>query len=175
MSDVPERIRWAVEVLDVQSGDLILEIGGGRGFAIGPVCERLVTGHLTAIDRSKKMVSAAFSRCKDHIANGKASIIHTDLLSSDLPASNFDKIFLFNLNVFWMDPVDELSEVKRLLKPNGKFYIFHQPPPGHDLSEFLSAFEKNLRKSGFFVIDAQQNDSVDVFSGCIIAVKSLVA
>lgn len=172
MHEIPQRIRWAVEILAVHPADVILEIGCGRGFAIGPICERLVSGHLTAIDRSEKMVPAAVFRSKHEIENGRVSILHTDLLSGDLPASKFDKIFLFNINVFWMDPIDELAEIKRLLKPNGKFYIFHQPPPGQDLSEFLSAFERNLGKSGFVMIDVLQNDNVGVFSGAIIAVKT---
>lgn len=170
--DIPERIWWAVETLDVQPADVILEIGCGRGFAIAPICEKLTSGRIIAIDRSAKMTADASNANARHIESGKASIVHCDLLDTDLADRQFDKIFLFNLNVFWMDPFEELRTIRRLLKPDGKFYIFHQPPPGHELSEFLSVFEANLRKSGFVVIDKQQNDNAIVFSGCIIAATS---
>lgn len=148
---VPERIAWAVEVLDVQPGDHILEIGCGRGFAVPPIGEKLTNGRLVAIDRSAKMVDAASNANARHIESGKASILHADLLEIDLPDRQFDKIFLFNLNVFWMDPVDELLVIRRLLKPDGKFYLFHQPPPGHKPQEFAQAFETNLRANCFLV------------------------
>ena len=50
-----------------------------------------------------------------------------------------------------MDPVAEMAEIRRLLKPNGQFFLFHQPPPGHDLSEFENAFRTNLAEHDFLL------------------------
>ena len=150
---IPERYVWAVEILDVQPGDAILEIGCGYGHSIPLICEWLSTGKLTAIDRSAKMASAASESNKEFIETGKAEIFHRDLLDRTFPASSFDKIFLFNLNVFWMDPASELAELRRLLKPQGRFFLFHQPPPGHDLDEFENAFRTNLAKHDFLLVN----------------------
>src|SRR5688500_14126706 len=49
---VPERTTYAVEKLDVQPDDRILEIGCGRGMPAELICARLKHGSLTAIDRS---------------------------------------------------------------------------------------------------------------------------
>lgn len=166
---IPERIVWAVEVLDVQPDDLILEIGCGRGCTIGPICSKLTTGHLTAIDRSAKMVETATSSNTRQIATGRVSILHADLLEIDQSDASFDKIFLFNLNVFWMNPVDELRVIRGLLKANGKFYIFHQPPPGHDVSEFAVEFQKNLSVSGFVTDCVLYGELTPVRATCIIA------
>ncbi len=149
----PERYRWAVEILGVQSDEVILEIGCGYGHSISLICERLSTGKLTAIDRSAKMASAASESNAKFIEAGKADIFHHDILDSFLPDSSFDKIFLFNINVFWMDPVAEFAEIRRLLKPNGRFFLFHQPPLGHDLDEFEKAFRTNLANNDFRIVD----------------------
>jgi SAM-dependent methyltransferase len=149
---IPERYVWAVDIIDVRPGDEILEIGCGYGHSILLICERLSTGKLTAIDRSAKMASAAFESNARFIEAGKADIFHHDILDCSLPDSSFDKIFLFNINVFWMDPIAELAEIRRLLKPSGQFYIFHQPPPGHDLDEFENAFRTNLAKNNFRLV-----------------------
>lgn len=144
-----DRFEWAVGLMNIQPNDRILEIGCGYGRAISLVCDKLTTGKITAIDRSLKMVNAAKDANVENIVTARAEILHADLLSSDLANSAFDKVFLFNINVFWMDPTAELDKIRRLLRPNGIFYLFHQPPPGHEIDEFAEKFKENLEKNGF--------------------------
>jgi SAM-dependent methyltransferase len=169
---IPDRYRWAVEILDVQPDDMILEIGCGYGHSIPLICEKLTTGHLTAIDRSAKMVAATSLANRQFIDSGRVTLLHQDLLDDQLPASTFDKIFLFNINIFWMDPREELAEIRRLLKPHGRFYIFHQPPPGHELIEFETVLRMNLEKRGFGIVNALQNVDPPVLSVCLISTSS---
>ena len=166
---VPERYRWAVNILDVQPGELILEIGCGYGNSIPLICEQLSTGKLTAIDRSAKMADAASESNRELIEAGKAEIFHCELLDQALPASLFDKIFLFNINVFWMDPSLELTEIRRLLIPKGRFFLFHQPPPGHDLGEFENAFRTNVAKHGFRLVDCFKEPREPIRSVAVIS------
>ena len=166
---VPDRYRWAVDILDVQPSDVILEIGCGYGHSIPLIVEKLSTGKLAAIDRSEKMTAAAVASNREFVASGKAEILHSDLLDNALPAASFDKVFLFNINIFWMDPVAELAEVRRLLKSQGRFFLFHQPPPGHDLDEFEAAFRTNLVKYDFLVLSVFKDQSEAVRSVALIA------
>ncbi|OZM75854.1 class I SAM-dependent methyltransferase [Pseudonocardia sp. MH-G8] len=52
MGGVPDRIRWAVDVLDPAGADRVLEIGCGPGVAAALVCPRLPAGWMLATDRS---------------------------------------------------------------------------------------------------------------------------
>lgn len=158
--EIPERYRWAADLLSVRPDEQILEIGCGYGLMIGLICDRLKSGHITAIDRSDAMVQAASERNKSHLGSGKAEILHQDLLDSKLPSASFDKVFLFNINAFWMDPVQELAEIRRILRLSGEFHIFHQPPPGHELGEFMEAFRKNLSGNGYNTREATMNEDM---------------
>lgn len=151
---------------------MILEIGCGYGHSIPLICEKLATGHLTAIDRSEKMVAAGSSANEEFIETGRVTILHQDLLDRLLPEASFDKIFLFNINAFWMDPREELAEIRRLLKLAGRFYLFHQPPPGHDLDEFEDAFRTNLSSNNFRLVQNFKDQSDEVRSIAVIAMPN---
>jgi ubiquinone/menaquinone biosynthesis C-methylase UbiE len=65
-----DRVVWAVEVLDVAPDDRILEVGCGHGVAVSLICERLDGGHITAVDRSPKMIEMA--RKRNRACGGRA-------------------------------------------------------------------------------------------------------
>lgn len=169
LREIPERYSWAAGLLDVRPDDQILEIGCGRGQLILLICQRLLSGRLTAIDRSGLMIDAARRVSKKHIDAGKAEIIHQDLLDSALPPASFDKIFLFNINAFWMDPVAELAEVRRLLKPVGTFHLFHQPPPDHEIEEFVDRFKLNLTRNGFEIVSITVDRVAGAELACLVS------
>ena len=60
MASTPsERFVWAVDILALDPTDRVLEVGCGHGVAVSLVCERLTSGRITAIDRSKPRVGIA--------------------------------------------------------------------------------------------------------------------
>lgn len=122
-----ERIRWAVETLDVEPDDRILEIGCGHGVAVSLVCERLTGGSITAIDRSAKMAEMARKRNAECIARGKALVHPVAFLETDFDAQCFDKIFAIHVGFFWQRPGRELGMIGDLLASGGALYLFFQP------------------------------------------------
>ncbi|WP_327084956.1 class I SAM-dependent methyltransferase [Nonomuraea sp. NBC_01738] len=123
---VPERLVWAVDTLGVRHGERILEIGCGRGVAVGLIRER--GGEVTAIDRSAKMI--AIARERNPGACFMISAVEDDRLSGP-----YDKIFSVNVNLFWTrSPARELEIIRRLLAPGGRLYAFYESPGGRDQS-----------------------------------------
>ena len=136
---MPERIAWAVELLDPRPGDNILEIGCGPGVAAALVCDRLgEDGRLTAIDRS----AAAVERARRRLDETQATVQHTDLAGLAPPAASFDKAFAVNVNVFWTGPaVAELAVLRQVLRPAGVIRLVYEAPPsgGRDLAPTVAA------------------------------------
>jgi protein-L-isoaspartate O-methyltransferase len=137
---VPDRIAWAVELLDPQPGDRVLEIGCGPGVAAALVCERLGNaGRLTAIDRS----ATAVERTRRRLGAGRATVEQSDLAGFDAPASSFDKAFAVNVNVFWTGPADaELAVLRSVLRRGGVIRLVYGGPPsggGRDVAPTVTA------------------------------------
>lgn len=126
MPTIPDRIRWAVDVLDIHSDQRILEIGCGPGVAAGLVAERLTTGQMVAVDRSATAISRAAARNPTYIDTGRLTLLTTDLAGYEHTGPPFDTIFAMNVNVFWTGPADhEWATIDKLLRPGGSLFLFY--------------------------------------------------
>jgi len=124
-SKASDRFIWAVETLELQPGDSILEIGCGHGFAVSLICERLGPGgRIRAIDRSQKMIAAARRRNQRHVESGRAVLEAVALEDADLGGERFDRVFAFNVAPFWLAPKEALEVVREHLAPGGAVYVF---------------------------------------------------
>jgi len=127
---VSRRLRAVVGQLGIRPDDRVLEIGCGHGVAATFVCERLGGGHLTAVDRSVKMIQAATHRNAAHVEAGRAEFLVADLEDLDLGDRRFDKIFAVRVGLFHRDPGQARGLVKRWLAPGGEVFVFYDQPPG---------------------------------------------
>jgi ubiquinone/menaquinone biosynthesis C-methylase UbiE len=123
-----ERLRLVVEQMNISPNDRVLEIGCGHGVAAALVCQRLQGGHLTAVDRSKKMIEAARRRNAQHIAAGKAEFIVATLEDLDLGDRHFDKIFAIRVGLFYREPARARSLAERWLARGGQLLTVCDPP-----------------------------------------------
>ena len=150
-SSPPERLLAAVDSLDVQPGDQILEIGCGRGVAVALICRQLVGGRLLALDRSAKAIAAATARNAGAVAAGKAQFVTTALEDID-PAvlGQYDKVFAINVNLFWVRPAQrELQLIADLLRPGGQLLLFYEPPDAEQLARLETTLVDHLEQAGF--------------------------
>ena len=130
---------------------MILEIGCGVGIiAVEQIAQKLTSGRITAIDRSQAMITLAFKRNKEWMATGKVVLLPGKLAEVQLPAQGYDKIFAFNVSVFWKNPVRELSIITSHLKPDGALYIFHQPP--YNITQQIAEKAGEQLKNGNFAL-----------------------
>jgi trans-aconitate methyltransferase len=148
---VPERLKAAVEILDLRPDDAVMEIGCGRGVAAALICERLTQGRLLAIDRSATAVAAARECNADAVAAGRADFRHT-ALADVVPAGpgTYAKILAVNVNLFWTGPATrELAIVAQLLRPGGQLVLCFEPPPGVRSTRLRDTLLGNLRAVGY--------------------------
>lgn len=152
LQTIPARLRWAVDVLDPQPGDQVLEIGCGQGEAAELICSRLVTGKLLAIDRAESGVDRTKRRCADYLASGRLAVRHIDLATLRIPVKRLDKVFAFNVNLFWVrDCQDELALLHERLSPGGTIALFYDATKAEQLPTQLEKASAALVQAGFRV------------------------
>ena len=169
-----QRLVWAVDVLGVEPTDRLLEIGCGQGVAVSLVSEKLDGGSITAIDRSQKMIEKARKRNADRVASSVASFQSASLDQADLGKARFDKIFAINVGVFLRgQPTQELTILRDHLAPQGRLYLFHEPPPGSIASPIARSVLAELESNGFTLTDNLTQDLGRTRVGCVMAEKKI--
>jgi ubiquinone/menaquinone biosynthesis C-methylase UbiE len=122
-----ERNAWAVDMLDVQPGDSVLEIGFGPGLAVELLAELVGDGAVAGIDRSAIMVAAARSRIAEAIQAGRADLRRADVEALPFESGVFARVLTVNSLHHWGDPIAGLREVCRVLRPGGLLAVVEQP------------------------------------------------
>jgi ubiquinone/menaquinone biosynthesis C-methylase UbiE len=123
MNEVNEVVYdFTLENMNIRENEAVLEIGFGNGKFFSKLFAKVRNVKIWGIDFSKEMVSLATRNNHSSIKDGTLNL---QLGSSDnLPFANdsFDKVFCINVIYFWDQPEKHLSEVHRVLKPDGEFF-----------------------------------------------------
>jgi len=156
---IPARIRWAVDFMEVQPTDHVLEIGCGAGAAAELICSRLETGRLFAIDRSESGVDRTKRRNADAIKAGRLTVRQIDLATLRVPVKRLHKVFAFDVNLFWVrDCADEVALLHERVLPGGAVHLFYEVGRPEQVPKVITQASAALTDGGFrvSVVDSKQ-------------------
>jgi ubiquinone/menaquinone biosynthesis C-methylase UbiE len=159
---IPARLAWGVDLLGVEPGQRLLEIGCGRGVAAAAIGARLGDeGWLLAVDRSATAVAAAERRCADLVAAGRVRLRQASLAGLEPGLGPFDAALAVNVNLFWTgDAATELGLLARLLRPGGRLVLVYDPPTADRRETLAATLRRNLAAAGW-TVTAHERDADD--------------
>jgi trans-aconitate methyltransferase len=154
---IPPRIRWAVDLMDVQPDDQVLEIGCGPGAGAELICSRLESGKLFAIDRSESGVDRTRRRNRAYVESGRLVVRQIDLATLRVPVKKLTKVFAFNVNLFWVrECADEVALLHSRLVPGGSIYLFFEANRPELVPNVVRRTSAALTTAGFRVSVVEQ-------------------
>ncbi|MBA3782791.1 class I SAM-dependent methyltransferase [Nocardioides sp. InS609-2] len=157
LQTIPPRIKWAVDVTDVQPSDQVLEIGCGAGAAAELICSRLETGKLFAIDRSESGVDRTKRRNARYVDAGRLVVRQIDLATLRVPVKRLNKVFAFNVNLFWVRACDdEVALLHERVVPGGAVYLFYEAARPELVPRIVEKASATLAKAGFRISIVEQ-------------------
>ncbi|MDH3967705.1 MAG: methyltransferase domain-containing protein [Rhodospirillales bacterium] len=115
--------RAALDHLDLQAGDRVLEIGYGPGRTLKQAARRLERGLAAGLDHSEVMARQAARRCRRLIRQGRVEVKCGGVSEIPYADESFDKAYAVNCFQFWPSPVNDLREVRRVLRPGGRLVL----------------------------------------------------
>lgn len=174
-----EHARWTVDLMGVQPGDDVIEVGFGNGANLDLLARRASRGHVTGVEVSQTAVEMASKRNAEAIAQGRIDVRLSVDGSLPLADGTFDKACTVATMYVIADPAAVFREMHRVLRPGGSAAVtfpvrenFMRFKPVakaegfhfHELADLEAAF----RDAGFVDIRTERNDDVQFGAHCIL-------
>ncbi len=123
-----ERITWAIQKMNIQPQDDVLEIGFGPGLGIQQALEYATRGFVAGVDISDVMVKQATTRNKQAKSAGNMDLRKGSAENIPFPDNSFSIVYAINSYHHWDDETRAFQEIRRVLKAGGRLVIVEQPP-----------------------------------------------
>lgn len=133
---------WILSHYDILPGYKILELGCGTGSMWSKNLHLLENAHLTLTDFSEGMLATA----KANVSSKNVDFQVVDIQNIPYPDNSFDMV-IANMMLYHVPDLHQgLSEVRRVLKPDGKFYCATYGI--HGIFQYVTELLKDMGVSG---------------------------
>jgi len=113
----------ALGLLALQPSDRVLEVGFGHGRTIRLAAAQVRQGFVAGVDVSRDMVRMAQRRCLNLAGKGLVELMVGDSRRLPYADTSFDKVLSVHTIYFWEEPIKDLGEMFRVLRPGGRLVL----------------------------------------------------
>jgi SAM-dependent methyltransferase len=118
----PNRI--AIDALQIDPGDKVLELGFGPGRAIRQLTSHAPNGEISGIDQSAAMLAQASRYNRAAIRRGKVMLLQGCCAALPFADATFNKILGVNVAYFFGADGTEIREARRVLRRGGMLALY---------------------------------------------------
>jgi ubiquinone/menaquinone biosynthesis C-methylase UbiE len=167
-----ERNIWTVDLLNVQPGDRIIEIGCGPGFALEACLAKAREGKVVGLDHSQTMLDQARSRNAKASREGRLELRLGTLADLAATVGSFNKAYSVNVVQFIPDRTAAFHQIFSILKPKGVSATTYMPrnknPSRTDALNMAAEVKRHMKVVGFANIRIEELAINPVPAVCVI-------
>lgn len=170
-------VNAAVELLDPQAKDTILDIGFGGGHSLVALAAKAPGAKIVGVDYSREMVDAAARMIHDKRLDERVSVEWGDVAKLPFRAGTFHKVLTVNSLYYWPDLAASLREVARVMKRGGRLAAGFRSaaslgPLTRDWEGFSlyepRVFARILGAAGFEIARVEHRDQGEVLDTVVV-------
>jgi SAM-dependent methyltransferase len=147
---------WGLQHVSIEKQFTILDVGCGGGRTIRKHAAAAPEGMVYGIDYSAGSVAASRAVNRSEVEKGRVEIQHASVSQLPFPDGKFDLVSAVETIYYWPDPVKDVREILRVLKPGGRVVVVCETYLGGRWSTFKAPAMKLLRANNFSVDEYKQ-------------------
>ena len=117
--------KWGLSHISINKDDTILDVGCGGGKTVNTFSKIATEGKIYGVDCSEVSVAVATSINKSLIKAGRVEIFHASIESLPFSDDLFNLVIAVESFYFWPNLVNNLKEIRRVLKPGGSVILIN--------------------------------------------------
>ena len=170
----------ALELLDLQPADHVLEVGFGHGATVARVAAAVSRGLVAGVDPSPEMCRMATRRNRQAVASETVALRQASVEALPFQDCSFDKMLSVHTLYFWPELSRPFSEIHRVLKPGGRLVVAYRSDPAAKRAFPARVYrfreeaeiEDALRASAFLAVRTLRRASGDALVSFTLAYRS---
>ncbi len=156
-----QRIEWAVEQLQLDDEDQVLDVGFGTGYSLELIARQIPLGSLVGVDHSSLMVRYASERLQQIKQELPLALIAARVENLPRLEQKFNKVLAVNTLAHWDNKEVAVRAIRERMLADGRIVIVQQPlepkPDEEAVKRLGRGIQKLLDLAGFMEIRVQTN------------------
>ena len=145
---------WGLGHVRIEKAFTILDVGCGGGRTIRKMAAMASEGKVFGIDYSPASIEVARKTNSGEIAKGRVDVREGTASQLPFPDGTFDLATAVETHYYWPRLREDVAEVRRVLKPGGRFAIIAETYKGSRLD---AVFEPAMRMLGAAYLTADEH------------------
>jgi SAM-dependent methyltransferase len=145
---------WGLGHIRIERAFTILDVGCGGGRTIRKLAAIASAGRVYGIDYSPASIAVARRTNAGEIAAGRVDVREGSVSDLPFPDGTFDLVTAVETHYYWPHPLEDMREVRRVLKPGGRFALIAETYKGSRLD---AVFEPAMRLLGATYLTADEH------------------
>ncbi|HEY1800254.1 MAG TPA: methyltransferase domain-containing protein [Terriglobales bacterium] len=142
---------WGLQHVEVKPDFTILDVGCGGGRTIQKLATVATHGKVHGIDYSNGSVAASRAKNLPAIEAGRVAVQKASVSQLPFSENKFDLVTAVETQYYWPDPVKDMQEILRVLKPGGTLVIIAESYKKGATNALQRPVMKLLKSSNFGV------------------------
>ena len=147
---------WGLHHVQIEPDFTILDVGCGGGRIIQKLAAVTAQGKVYGIDYANGSVAASRAKNLQTIQAGRVAIQKASVSQLPFSENKFDLVTAVETQYYWPDPVKDMQEILRVLKPGGTLVIIAESYRQGAYNKLQRPIMKLLKSSNLSVDDQRQ-------------------